>query len=151
MDWVWLSQILGDTLKILADFFTVMVGVLAVWNIVVHRKKISAFVRLLSNTVLNEKVKLIRETLSELKALDFNEKGDRRQIRNILGSIAGQIKHFGGYDIRFKAYHDEIHEFLENKKSLTEPIKCRLMYELHGLLDAETLRAALTILEDSNG
>lgn len=135
----------------LADLITIILGVIALWNIIWHRKKISAFVKLLSSTILNERVKRIKETLRSLQSINFNDKENRQEIYALLGAVVGQVKQFADHDPKFKELYVEIHEYLNRTKALNEPAKRRIVSELDALLDAKTTEAALTILEQNNG
>jgi hypothetical protein len=145
--WIYLSK----GLHFASDLITVILGCMALYGIIVHRDKISAFARLLSTTFLNERVKRLKEVLGALHNLNFEEKGDRSKIYANLGAISGQVKQLALSDERFRFFHEELTIYLERKKRLNEPTKNRLMFELHGLLDSLSENATKTILEDSDG
>lgn len=129
-----------------SDLITLVLGAITLWTIVRHRKRISILVSVFLASFHNERVKRIKETLGKLDSLNFEDKRDRREIIALFGQVSGQIKHLINDRNNLKPIHDELLVLLENPVRIGEPVKRRIVYELHGELDrasfAETQRLA---------
>src|ERR1039457_4529149 len=83
---------LRTTVTFIAHSCTSILGVLALWGLAKHRRKIGAFVRLVAHNVVTERVKRIKGTLGELGSLNYDVKEQRRQIVALLGQLTGMIR-----------------------------------------------------------
>ena len=97
-------------------------------------------------TVMNERVKRIKETLGKLDSLNFDHKETRREIFALLGQVGGQIKPLATEQNGLDPIHKEILALLAKTAPLTEATKRRIVYELHGRLDNVSLAETQNIL-----
>jgi ABC-type transporter Mla subunit MlaD len=145
-------DILCKAIALIADFITAILGLLAIGGLIRHRKKISAFLRLLAHTLVNERIRRIRGTLTRLDGLNFGVKEDRKEIIAILGELAGMIRTFAKNHNDFQRIYDELINYTTTSpESLSEATKRRISEEINCLLEDQALAAALNLMEDSNG
>jgi hypothetical protein len=143
---------LCKAVELVANFLTAILGFWAIWGLIRHRKKISAFVRLLAHTLVNERIRRIRDTLTRLEGFNFGVKDDRKEIISILGELAGMIHTFAKHHSDFRRIYDELIKYTTtNPEGLSEATKRRIAEEIICLLEEEALNAALNLMEDSNG
>jgi hypothetical protein len=140
-----------DAVTFIAHFCTSVLGILAIWGLIKHRTKISAFVRLLAHSVMNERIKKIKGTLGLLDGMNFDVKDDRKEIIAILGQLAGMTRLFASRHEGFKQFHGELVLLIEKPETLSEAAKRRKSEELHALLDEQAFAAAINLMEVSNG
>lgn len=107
--------------------------------------------RLLSHSLVNERIKKIKGTLGELDSLDYDVKDDRRKIIALMGQLTGMVRLFASRHEGFKQFHDELLGLTQQPGTLSEATKRRLSEELHALLDEQGFAAALSLMEESNG
>jgi hypothetical protein len=124
-------------------------GLIALWGLLFHKKEIKSFFRLLAMTQLNQRVRALQETLKQLEDVSFDNKGDRKEIFNLVGQVCGQlstlVKLSPEMDLleirrRFMSIH-------EKQTSLNEPVKRQLIHELMGHLENLTLDESKRFLE----
>lgn len=140
-------KLIAQGLQVGADFVTLVLGGIALWGLVFHKKKISLIIKVLVNSFLNERVKRIKETLGKLDSLDYNDKEDRGEIFALLGQVSGQIKPLTATDQHLLSLYAEIQTILEKKSPLNEATKRRLVYALHGQLDGASFAETQKILD----
>jgi hypothetical protein len=131
-----------------ANFVTLILGIVAIWILIFHSRKVSLFFQVLRSNFFNEKAKRIKETLGKLESLNYENKDDRPEINALLGQVSGQIKHFTSDDGELSKIHHELLDILAKKMRLSEPNKRRLIYEIHGALDNVTDINARSIIEE---
>lgn len=134
----------------IADLFGVLLGGVALYALIFHRKKISLFLRIVLNSHFNERVKRMKETLGKLEQLSFDEKEHKSEIRNLLGQLNGQIKPMASDKNGLIRLQVEISAILKGEEKLTEPMKRQIIYDVHGVLDNANLSDITSIMENSN-
>ncbi len=136
----------------IAHTCTAILGLLTIWGLIRHRKKIRSFVQLLGHNLVNERIRRIRATITRLDELNHGVKEDRKEIVAILGELAGMIRAFTKHNAEFlQMYEQMIKLTTTNSEGLSEATKRRLAEELNCLLDDQALAAALNLMEDSDG
>jgi hypothetical protein len=139
-------------IELIADFVTAILGFWAIWGLIRHRKKIGAFVRLLGHSLVNERIRRIRGTLTRLGELNYGVKEERKEIIAILGELAGMIRTFAKRNSDFQQKYDELIKYTTTgSEELSEAAKRRIAEEINCLLDDQALAAALNLMEDTNG
>ncbi|MBX3738616.1 MAG: hypothetical protein KF715_18120 [Candidatus Didemnitutus sp.] len=134
-----------------SDSVSLVLGLIALYALIFHREKISAFGRILAHTLVGERMKKIKGALARLDSLNFEVKEDKREILALLGELAGMIRLLGDGNAQFKVCYDELIRFADGLEQLSEPKKRRLSEQLHALLDEQTLGAAITLLKEHHG
>jgi hypothetical protein len=133
-----------------ADGVTLVLGALALWALVFHKRKIALVVNVLLSSFLNERIKRTKETLGKLESLSFDNKDDRAEIVALMGQLSGQIKPFIAANSDLAGINHEIREIVDRKTRLNEATKRRLTYEMHGALDNISFIETRAILETRN-
>ncbi len=141
---------LCKAIGLIADFLTAILGSLAIWGLIKHRKKINAFVRLLAHNLITERIKKIKGTLARMDSLNYDVKEDRKEIIAILGELAGMTRSLASRHKQFNALYGEMLTLAGNPVNLSESTKRRITEEIHALLDEQGLNAALNLMEESN-
>ena len=103
-----------------------------------RQREITLFFRLFTNAYLNQRVTRLKETLGKLDALSYENKDHRPEVFALLGQICGQIKPLVTDYPGLQESYDQLFEYVERRKRLSESVKRRIAYELHGFLDATT-------------
>jgi hypothetical protein len=130
-----------------ADAVTLVLGTIALWALIFHKRKVALFIRVLLSSFLNERVKRTKETLGKLESLNYDNKEDRAEIFALLGQVSGQIKPFSIANTDLATINEEVHTILAKKTRLNEATKRRLMYEMHAALDGVSYTETRAILE----
>src|SRR2546426_11206830 len=87
---------------LIAHLCTSILGIVAIYGLLKHKSKISAFVRLLAHSVITERVNRIKGTLGELDSLNYDVKEHRKQIIALLGQLTGMVRLFASRHDGFK-------------------------------------------------
>jgi hypothetical protein len=143
-------NIIVSIVSFIADLTTAILGVFGIWLILFKRKALSRYLRIFMNSHLNERIKRIKETLGKLESLDYNDKTDRVEIRDLIGQLAGQIRPIVTEKNGLGRLYSDITDFQEKKKPLNEGYKRQLVYDLHGALDNATIGDFGKLMENDN-
>ena len=142
-----IAKAVSDTVAFGANCVTLLIGLIALWGFVFHRKKIFLAIKVLLSSYTNERVKRLKETLGKLDSLSFEEKEDRAEIYALLGQVSGQISILATEQNGIKKIQNEISDLLAKKSQLNEASKRRIVYELHGNLDKLSFNEINNLLE----
>src|SRR5438552_11209388 len=118
-----------------SDLLTVVLGCVALYGLIFHRRAISNFVRLLQNYQLTERVQRIKETLGKLDSLNYGDKEARAEIIALLGQVAGQVHPLIAHDVELQSVSQEISDILAKRVGMNEATKRRIVYQIHGHLE----------------
>lgn len=119
----------------LADTLTVLLGGLALYGLIAKRKKIATLVNVVLNSQLNERVRRIRGTLTQLENISLDDKTRYKECMALLGQLSGQLKPFAASRPKLQAPHADLVFMLEGKKHVQEHRKNAVTHEISGLLD----------------
>jgi hypothetical protein len=92
----------------------------------------------------------VREALTRLDSLSYDEKTQRVEIRNLVAHLCGALSAVSEESEKLAQLVDELHEYHLGTKSLTEKHKRYLLSKLHGILDEIDHDARLRILGRQN-
>lgn len=129
------ASAVADVVGFGADLITLILGVIGLVALIRNKKKIALAFKALLATFVNERVKRVRETLSKIEGLSFEEKNDRPEIFALFGQIAGQSKPLASGNDTLKNLHEEAVTIFMKKMKLTEPLKRRFVSEFQAALD----------------
>ena len=144
LEGIW--QFVAKGMAFLSDLMTVVVGTITLYTIFWHRKEIRAFLTLLATSHLHERIKRIKETLGKLEVLNYGVKQSRPEIFALLGQLSGQIRPLVSQVPELETPYKELASLLKKEVPLSEPVKQRVLYEVHGALDSEALAASISLL-----
>lgn len=118
-----------DVLAGIANAFTIVASVLAVYLFATNRGKISATFQLLLNYSFQTTLAELKEKLERLNEYNANEPSEQSEIRNILHEIAGQIKGNPRLLAAAPLLAAKVETLAQNKK-LSEPSKRSIVSEV---------------------
>lgn len=121
------------------NFLTTVLGLVALWGLIRHRREIALVMRVFIAGHLNERLKKVRETLTKLENLSYDNKEERAEIAALFGQIAGQIRPLVSNNEDLNRIHNEISGVMDRRIRLSEALKRKIVFELHGSLDDFTL------------
>jgi hypothetical protein len=123
-------NIIDSVVNFIANFFTIIVSVIALYVYYFHRDKISTAIKLIlnfSNQMTLNELKIKLDKLSDFTVDDSKQKSD---IIYILNELEGQILGNKILKIQLGEPLEKIKNFTDNPKVLTEPKKRSLVHEL---------------------
>src|SRR4051812_6897539 len=138
---------IASTVTFVADFFTAILGGVALYAIVKNRSKFGLLFRFLISNVFNERIHRIEATLKLIEGLSFENKRKRPEIRALFGQLAGQLKPFVNGRSDFASVHAEVSKMIDQPELLSEPGKRRIIQETQCCLDSLSLSETQKILE----
>ena len=138
-------------IQIAAQSITIILGVIALAGFLIHRKRFSAFVDLLTHGAINDRIQQVKGILGQIEAQNYDIKERRKELLASMGTLAGMLKSFSDSNESFKKTYDELMLIVNRQKSLSEATKRRLCAEIHALLGEHSLEAAIIIAENKNG
>lgn len=144
MSWQSFVELIG----LLADVVTIAVGLAAVFAVIFKRRELGALLAALTSAFFGQRASRIKETLGRLESLSYDRKEERPEISALLGQICGQLESLVREYPSLQMTYDQLLEFVNKKKRLSEAHKRRLIYELHGALDSAGLRQHRDLLKE---
>jgi hypothetical protein len=136
-------EVIAEWVTLVAHSFTAILGAVAIWGLLFHRKKITAFAQLLAYSALNERTRRIKAILGRLESLNYDDKSDRKEIVAMLAQLAGMVRLIAERHEGFRQFYAELRQTSEKPEALSEGAKRRLSEELHALLDEQGVSAGL--------
>lgn len=124
-----------DFTSFAADVFTVALGSIGLFSLLWYRRTISHYLAVLNIAHATESSRRIRETLTNLERLSYDNKDERPEIRALLGQLSGQLSILRETSDVVKQAHDELEKSIANGRTLTEAIKRRVVHSVHGAID----------------
>ena len=112
-----------------------MLGLIALWAIIFKRNKLTLVLRVFTATLINEKLRRIRETITKLETTSYDEKQNKPIVQSLIGQLCGQIGSMVSNGNGLQKIHDRLAAMLDSKTAVSEPHKQRLLAELNAELD----------------
>ena len=121
---------------LIADAVTVVIGVATISAYFLNRKRISSAIRLMLNKILFERAGRLRETMSRLADMNFDDKSQRKEILALLGQARGQIRPFADRIDGFREKHEQLGVYISDPTKFSEPHKRELVAEIQHLIES---------------
>jgi hypothetical protein len=132
--------------QLLADVVTSLLGLIAIFGLIFKRKKINQIFQIILNTHFNEKLKRLRDTLSQLDAISFEDKNRYQEGLSLLGQLSGQIKPLVNNSSDLLKMHTDLNLMLEGKSKIKNYKKSALIHELTDLLENMRVEEYLNLI-----
>jgi hypothetical protein len=132
--------------QLLADVITSLLGLIAIFGLIFKRKKIGQIFQIILNTHFNEKLKRLRDTLSQLDAISFEDKTRYQEGLSLLGQLSGQIKPMVNNSNDLLKIHTDLNLMLEGKSKIKNYRKNALIHELTDLIENMHIEEYLSLI-----
>jgi hypothetical protein len=120
-------------LSVLSDLFTVVLGVIALWAAVANRKQVAEWLRYARSLRIRQRMSKVRETLTRLRALSYEDIGSKGELRALRGQLSGELKGLTSETPQFAKYV----ELLEAKAvRWSESKKRQMIAEIEAIVEA---------------
>ena len=133
-----------------SNVLTIPLSLIALWTLIAKRKQLSFAFHMLVASHLDRRMSRVREALTRLDGLSYDEKTQRAEIRNLVAHLCGALSAVAEESEKLAQLVDELHEYHRGEKNLTEKHKRYLLSKLHGILDEIDHDARLRILGRQN-
>jgi len=143
--WNFLTGTLPAFLQFVSNALTVTLGIITLVALYRHRGELSVFLRVLATSRLNERFRRIRETLTELEHLNYEDKPTRPEIKALLGKLTGHIR--GLRVVELDPLCIQIEALLQKPATITEARKRAIIHELDGHLDNISATATTALVK----
>lgn len=140
----------AKTLQMFADTLTIILGALALYGLIAKRKKLSSFINVVLNSHLNERVRRIRDTVTQLQSISLDDASRYKEGIALLGSLSGQLKPLTTARPRLQNLHEDLIFMTEGKTRVKESKKNAVIHEISALLDEVALSGYIGLLSEGS-
>lgn len=131
-----------ELMGLLASSVTVALGLVALVAFWRNRKKISDVLSAIIHLHNIQKTLGIRETLSKIERLSWNEKDQKPEIRMQIGALAGQFRFYSTLSPHAEEVNAQLRGLTDNFTGFTDAKKLRLVNEVRGIVEQTIISAA---------
>lgn len=141
----------GKWLQLSADLLTTVLGLYAAYGLIFKRKELSQLVRVLSNNHLNESLRRLRETLSQLQRVPMDDASRQGEGKSLLGQLSGQLRGLADRNADISRLRSEVQLMLEGKRKVQDYKKNAVIHEIEAVLEQLSLEAYVDLTAKDQG
>lgn len=138
----------AQLLQVIADLITILLGSVALYGLAFKRQTISRVLNIILNTHFNERVRRLRETLTQLHNTSFDDKTQYASGMALLGQLSGQLKPLTATRDELRRLHGDLVLLMEGKSRVKEARKNALTHEISAALDEAFMSEYVQVLKE---
>jgi len=134
----------------LSDSCTFVIAIsafVAYWK---NKRKINLLLKFAINKMQQDRLNYVKDTLSRLESLNYDEKEHRTKIMNMFGTLYGQVTADTALAIKCSNVLKDIDSILKKDHTLNEHTKCRIVSEVKGHINNTIYDIETSFMEDGN-
>lgn len=127
-----------DVVEFLADFVTLILGIIALLGLIFRRRQLEAVLKLALTAYRTDRLNRVRLTIGRLEHLSYDDKERRPEIRALLGQLAGELAVLTCEFPQLQEVFERLERQLTPNSRWTEASRRKILSEIAGLLDRLT-------------